>query len=122
MAHRILRLIDSGEELAELPAETSTGAADAGRIPVLGADGLLDDSLLPVLVSGVRKYSATLTDSASTYEVAHGLGTDEVVVFVYWKVTGELVFPGVLIPDADRVIVRFKMVQPAGEYRVVVQG
>ena len=122
MAHRILRLIDSGEELAELPAETSTGSADAGRIPTLGANGLLDATMLPTPVVGVRKYSEVLATSETAYQVYHGLATDEVVVAVYWVATGEAVFPGVLVPDADRVIVRFKVAPLADEYRVVVQG
>lgn len=123
MVHRILRLVATGEEVAELPAEVSTGAAYAGKIPALGANGRLDASMLPpVFGSGVMKYAETLATSATLYELLHGLGTPDVVVSVYSVPTGEQVFPGVLIPDADRVIVRFGIAPPAGEYRVVVQG
>ena len=56
-------LVDQGGDLAEVEATTvSAGAANAGEIPALGADGKFDLSLFP---AGIGGSAISLTTSES---------------------------------------------------------
>lgn len=71
----------------------------------------------------VRKYSQTLSTSATSYTVTHNLGTKDVIVQIY-----EVASPYAQI-EADvehtstsAVTVKFAVAPSAGEFRVVVTG
>ncbi len=68
---RVLRLADDGTELAERPAETSTGSADAGRIPVLNAQGVLDATVLGL---PPMYYVHAQGTPSNTWLIVHNLG------------------------------------------------
>lgn len=88
MADRILRLTEDGTEVAEPPAETSAGALDAGRVVVLGPQGVLDASVL----GGALFYVHTQGTPSDTWNIVHNLGRHPSVAVVdsageQWLVT-----------------------------------
>lgn len=70
------------------------------------------------------KFATSLGDGAATsIAVAHGLGTQDVAVFVRQVATPfAQVFPDVEVTDANTVTVRFATAPTTGQYRVVVVG
>lgn len=70
---RIVRLDDAGEFTAEQPVTTSAGVSDAGKVPVLGADGRLDASLITA-GAGDRTYEHVQSVPSAVWVIPHGLG------------------------------------------------
>ncbi len=90
MVDRVLRFRDDGTEIAELPVEISTGVADAGRVPVLDATGMLDASVLPQSVA--QFYVHVQGTPSDTWMIVHNLGRHPSVAVVdsageQWLVT-----------------------------------
>lgn len=54
-----------------MPVEVSTGAADAGKVPVLGSSGLLDVSVLPPIPAA--RYVHEQGVPSDTWVVIHNL-------------------------------------------------
>jgi len=116
--NRILRLIDS-DEVAEDPVETSAGAADAGRIPVLGADGLLHESLWK---RSEKTISGTLGDGTATQiAIQHDFGTKAIVSQVWEVATGETVWCGMIRTSDDVMTFRFAKPPADASLEFVIQ-
>ncbi len=71
MADRVFRLGSDGELYAELPVGVSAGAADAGKVVVLDASGVLSASVVP---PRDLTYVHNQAVPSATWVVAHGLG------------------------------------------------
>ena len=70
-----------------------------------------------------RKYAAVIGDgTATSYNVAHSLGSEDVTVSVYDVATKEDVLVDVSRVDANTVLVEFSTAPAANSYRVVVVG
>lgn len=70
-----------------------------------------------------RKYAETLGSSATSYTVAHNLGTTDVTVQIFEAATPfAQVEADVQRSTANAVIINFASAPSAGEYRVVVVG
>lgn len=67
MANKYQTLLNGREKLVEAMT-VSTGASDAGKIPAVGADGRLDESLMPVgIAADVKVAIASEALSAGDY-------------------------------------------------------
>ena len=70
-----------------------------------------------------RKYATTLGSSATSYTIAHNLGTSDVTVQIFEALTPfAQVEADVQITGIDSVTINFASAPSAGEYRVVVVG
>lgn len=70
-----------------------------------------------------RKYATTLGSSATSYTIAHNLGTTDVTVQIFEAATPfSQVEADVLRSNANSVTINFASAPTAGEYRVVVVG
>lgn len=70
-----------------------------------------------------RKYAAVIGDgTATSYNVAHSLGSEDVTVSVYDVNTKEDVLVDVSRVDANTVLVEFSVAPASNSYRVVVIG
>jgi len=97
---------------AETDIDTNTGAITDLTARVV---------TLETTPARTRKYAATLATSATSYAVAHGLGTTDVHVQVY-ATSGAQVETGVTVTDANTVTLSFATAPAAGAFRVVVVG
>jgi hypothetical protein len=90
------------------------------------ASGLAVDksALETVLLSDgfTRKVSANLTGVATSYAIAHNLGTRDVTVNVYDNATYDTVETDVVRTDANTVTVSFAVAPTSNAYRVVIVG
>ena len=69
-----------------------------------------------------RKASANLTGSATSYAIAHNLGTRDVTVNVYDNATYETVETDIVRTDSNTVTVSFAVAPTSNAYRVVIVG
>ena len=70
-----------------------------------------------------RKYATTLGSSATSYTIAHNLGTSDVTVQIFEALTPfAQVEADVQRTGIDSVTINFASAPSAGEYRVVVVG
>jgi hypothetical protein len=73
--------------------------------------------------SAVKTYAQTLSTSATSYNVTHGLGTRDVTVQIYQTTTPyETVWATIERTTLTAVTIRFATAPTAGSLRVVVQG
>lgn len=73
--------------------------------------------------SRAKKFVATIGDAAAKeFEVAHNLGSEDVVVTVKAAGTKEVVFTDVKVKDENTVVVSFGMIPAENEFKVVVIG
>lgn len=66
-----------------------------------------------------KKHSETLSTSATSYAITHGLGTADVVVSVYAVASGEVVYADVT-NTSTTTTVSFAVAPTANDYRVVI--
>lgn len=97
-------------------ATTSTlGLGTSGHVLVAGASA-------PVWTK--KKHAETLSTSATSYAIAHGLGTNDVIVNVYEVSSGEVVYADITnVNDGSAVpttTVNFAAAPTANQYRVVI--
>jgi hypothetical protein len=97
-------------------ATTSTlGLGTSGHVLVAGASA-------PVWTK--KKHAANLATSSTSYAIAHGLGTNDVLVTVYEIATGEVVYADITnINDGSAVpttTLNFAVAPTANQYRVVI--
>ena len=97
-------------------AATSTlGLGTSGHVLVAGASA-------PVWTK--KKHAANLSTSSTSYAIAHGLGTNDVIVTVYEVATGEVVYADITnVNDGSAVpttTLNFAVAPTANQYRVVI--
>lgn len=66
-----------------------------------------------------KKYTSTLSTSATSYSLTHGLGTADLVVAVYDTGTGEVVYADITNTSTTTTI-NFATAPTANQYRVVI--
>ena len=99
MSTKILRLTDAGDYVAETPVLTSAGAPDAGRVPVLGADGFLHASV----VRGQHVHPQPV--AAATWVVTHNLA--KIPALIVLDETGDTVFGDVRYDSLNQLTLLF---------------
>lgn len=73
--------------------------------------------------SRTKKVVATIGDAAAKeFEVAHNLGSEDVMVTVKAANTKEVVFTDVKVKDENTIVVSFGMIPAENEFKVVVIG
>lgn len=96
-------------------ATTTLGLGTSGHVLVAGASA-------PVWTK--KKHVQTLSTSATSYAIAHGLGTNDVIVNVYEVSSGEVVYADITnVNDGSAVpttTVNFATAPTANQYRVVI--
>jgi len=92
-------------------------AIGAGNGIVVGTNTISVDATLVA-----RKYSTTLSTSATSYTVTHNLGTLDVHVQVYEVATGEEVIADNVRATTSTVTIGFASAPTSNAYRVVVIG
>lgn len=119
----------SGLKVADAYA---TGLAGAGMtntgnvLNVIAGTGITvnanDVAIDPSVVA--RKYSASFGNgSATTFNMTHGLGTQDLVVTIKRVSTGEVVFADVVLPPAGSTIdITFAVAPTSNEFRVTAVG
>lgn len=96
---------------------SGAGTYTAGNgITITGTEIAVD----PVVVA--RKYAQTLSTSATSYTITHGLGTLDVMVTVYTVSDGSEVVVDNLRATTNTVTLNFNVAPSANAYRVVVIG
>jgi hypothetical protein len=104
---------------------TNSGAAtDANGFAIGAGNGItVGTNTISVDATVVaRKYSTTLSTSATSYTVTHNLGTLDVHVQVYEVATGEEVIVDNIRATTSTVTLGFASAPSANAYRVVVIG
>jgi hypothetical protein len=104
---------------------TNSGAAtDANGFAIGAGNGIVVGTNTIYVDTAVvaRKYSTTLSTSATSYTVTHNLGTVDVHVQVYEVATGEEVIVDNVRASTNTVTVGFASAPTANAYRVVVIG
>jgi hypothetical protein len=104
---------------------TNSGAAtDANGFAIGAGNGIVvGTNTISVDATVVaRKYSTTLSTSATSYTVTHNLGTLDVHVQVYEVATGEEVIVDNVRATTSTVTLGFASAPTADAYRVVVIG
>ena len=100
-----------------------TGSATTSTL-ALGTTGyaLIAGASAPVWTK--KKHVETLSTSATSYAIAHGLGTNDVIVNVYEVSSGEVVYADITnVNDGSAVpttTVNFAVAPTANQYRVVI--
>lgn len=86
---------------------------------VVAGNGILADGTSTRVDPSVvaRKGASNLTGSLTTYTIAHGLATADLVVTVKLISTGEVVYPDVTI-DATNIVVTFAVAPATNTYRL----
>jgi hypothetical protein len=111
---------------ASIKLATSSGAAtDANGFAIGAGNGItVGANTISVDATVVaRKYSQTLSTSATTYTITHNLGTLDVHVQVYELATGEEVLVDNARPaGGNTVTLGFASAPSANAYRVIVIG
>ena len=111
---------------ASIKLATNSGAAtDANGFAIGAGNGItVGANTISVDATVVaRKYSQTLSTSATTYTITHNLGTLDVHVQVYELATGEEVMVDNARPaGGNTVTISFASAPSANAYRVVVIG
>jgi len=70
-----------------------------------------------------RKYATNIGDGTNTsFNISHNLGTNQVVVSIYDKSTGEMVYTDVSRVDANTISVSFASAPATNAYEVVIVG
>ena len=73
--------------------------------------------------SRAKKFVASIGDAAAKeFEVAHNLGSEDVMVTVKAAGTKEVVFTDVKVKDENTIVVSFGMIPAENEFKVVVIG
>ena len=104
---------------------TNSGAAtDANGFAIGAGNGIVVGTNTIYVDTAVvaRKYSTTLSTSATSYTITHNLGTLDVHVQVYEVATGEEVIVDNVRATTSTVTVGFASAPSANAYRVVVIG
>lgn len=84
----VLRVIDGSKNVeGQMPVATSAGAADAGKLPQLDADGKLDSTLLPSSLATDAEVAAAIAAHEAAGDPHPGYATDGDVT----TVAGDLV-------------------------------
>jgi hypothetical protein len=105
-------------------AANSGAATDANGFAIGAGNGItVGTNTISVDATVVaRKYSTTLSTSATSYTVTHNLGTLDVHVQVYEVATGEEVVVDSLRATTNTVTINFASAPTSNAYRVVVIG
>ena len=104
---------------------TNSGAAtDANGFAIGAGNGIVVGTNTIYVDTAVvaRKYSTTLSTSATSYTVTHNLGTLDVHVQVYEVATGEEVIADNVRATTNTVTIGFASAPTSNAYRVVVIG
>ena len=110
---------------ASIKLATSSGAAtDANGFAIGAGNGIVVGTNTIYVDTAVvaRKFSTTLSTSATTYTITHSLGTLDVHVQVYEVATGEEVAVDNIRATTSTVTLGFASAPSANAYRVVVIG
>lgn len=110
---------------ASIKLATNSGAAtDANGFAIGAGNGIVVGTNTIYVDTAVvaRKYSTTLSTSATSYTVTHNLGTLDVHVQVYEVATGEEVIVDNVRATTSTVTVGFASAPTSNAYRVVVIG
>ena len=91
-------------------ATTTLGLGTSGHVLVAGASA-------PVWTK--KKHSETLSTSATSYAITHGLATADLVVNVYEVSSGEVVYADI-VNTSSTTTVYFAVAPTANQYRVVI--
>lgn len=119
----------SGLKVADafVTALAGAGLTESGQVLAVGAgtgitvnanDVAIDTSVV------VRKYAANFGDgAATTFNLSHGLGTQDLSVTIKRVSDGEIVFADVFLPPAGSTIdITFAVAPTSNQYRVVAHG
>jgi hypothetical protein len=119
----------SGVKVANafVTALAGAGLTEASQVLAVGAgtgitvnanDVAINTSVVP------RKYAANFGDGvATTFNMTHGLGTQDLVVTIKRVSDGEVVFADVVLPPAGSTIdITFAVAPASNAYRVVAHG
>jgi hypothetical protein len=110
---------------ASIKLATNSGAATTGDGFAIGAGNGITVGTNTISVDATvvaRKYSVTLSTSATSYTVTHNLGTLDVHVQVYEVATGEEVIVDNIRATTSTVTLGFASAPTSNAYRVVVIG
>ena len=110
---------------ASIKLATNSGAATDGDGFAIGAGNGITVGTNTISVDAsvvARKYSTTLSTSATSYTVTHNLGTLDVHVQVYEVATGEEVIVDNARATTNTITLGFASAPTSNAYRVVVIG
>lgn len=110
---------------ASIKLATNSGAATDGDGFAIGAGNGITVGTNTISVDATvvaRKYSTTLSTSATSYTVTHNLGTLDVHVQVYEVATGEEVIVDNARATTNTITLGFASAPTSNAYRVVVIG
>jgi hypothetical protein len=110
---------------ASIKLATNSGAATDANGFAIGAGNGITVGAITISVDATvvaRKYSVTLSTSATSYTVTHNLGTLDVHVQVYEVATGEEVIVDNIRATTSTVTLGFASAPTSNAYRVVVIG
>lgn len=117
--------LQTGAGGGSIKLATNSGAAtDANGFAIGAGNGItVGTNTISVDATVVaRKFSQTLTTSATSYTVTHNLGTNDVHVQVYAVADGSEVMVDNLRATTNTVTIAFNVAPSANAYRVVVIG
>ena len=106
----------TGGAAGSLVYQTGSGATTTLGLGTTGY-ALLAGASAPVWTK--TRHYATLSTSATSYSLTHGLGTADLVVSVYDTGTGEVVYADIVNTDTTTTV-SFATAPTAGQYRVVI--
>jgi hypothetical protein len=106
----------TGGAAGSIVYQTGSGATTTLALGTTGHQ-LLAGASAPVWTK--TKHSATLSTSATSYALTHGLGTADLVVSVYEVSTGEIMYADV-VNTSTTTTVSFATAPTANQYRVVI--
>lgn len=106
----------TGGAAGSIVYQTGSGATTTLGLGTTGYQ-LLAGASAPVWTK--TKHSETLTTSATSYALTHGLGTADLVVSVYEVSTGEVMYADV-VNTSTTTTVSFATAPTANQYRVVI--
>ena len=113
----------SGGASILLATNSGLGTTSSGLAVGAGSGILVSTGTVAIDTSVVaRKYSTTLSTSATSYTITHNLGTTDVVVQVYTVSDGSEVVVDNLRASTNTVTLNFSVAPTANVYRVVILG
>lgn len=113
----------TGGAAGSIVYQTGSGATSTLALPTTGTDQVISDFRLVGGSSApawsARKFSKTLSGSATSYTLTHLLGTADVSVSVYEVATGEVVYADI-VNTSTTTTVSFATAPTSNQYRVVI--
>jgi hypothetical protein len=113
----------TGGAAGSIVYQTGSGATSTLALPTTGTDQVISDFRLVGGSSApawsARKFSKTLSGSATSYTLTHLLGTADLIVSVYEVSTGEVMYADV-VNTSTTTTVSFATAPTANQYRVVI--